>query len=725
MNKVKKQICLLLLLLSLFCILSFSCSAENEISTAAIECDEFIVEIDADDIYLPSNDELFNKKVEDELSSDTPAEQNRRRTSYGGVNGILYEFLKEKAKSVAKGNEDSTIFAISVVDLKLDELRWTAEDLKLATLVYNGKVTQEAANAAIASIGFDLNSIIRTLLLECPYEMYWYNKTTSAGWGGLSVGAEEIDGVMTLFLVPDSQMEIRFPVVNDYSIKNPDGTYIQFSYDRTKADRVNSAVTKASAIVREASFLSDYVKLVYFRDSICDLVSYNDYAANSSNSVPYGDPWQLIYVFDDDPDTNVVCEGYSKAFKFLCDKTQFEENVTCIIATGLMGAYRSGDSGISLERHMWNIIKIDNSDYYLVDVTNCDENTIGAFDKLFMQGYDGVNGIDYQYICSDRSYVLYRFDEEIVQEHQLTLPNDLSDNDYAVSGPLFRSHSLVLSGQIGVNFFVDLSKPEGLNLSSVSMDFTVNGRTKTVPFSESILNETTGCYGFTCYVSSVQMADEITAVLNYSGGSVTQTYSVAEYVDYVLSHSSSFTTRVVDLVSALADYGHYVQPFLSVNNGWRLNDDHSVIKEVNSYSSSVVENARDAVSGRAIVKDPGSSQIEKVTYALNLESETEIWLYLKVKPGYEGTITASIGDNALDCILQNDGRYLIIISNISANKLGDIYEIEVTADGKFTIYVSALSYVNTVLNSDRGVFDNDTAHYAAASLYYLFEKATA
>ena len=215
MNKVKKQICLLLLLLSLFCILSFSCSAENEISTAAIECDEFIVEIDADDIYLPSNDELFNKKVEDELSSDTPAEQNRRRTSYGGVNGILYEFLKEKAKSVAKGNEDSTIFAISVVDLKLDELRWTAEDLKLATLVYNGKVTQEAANAAIASIGFYLNSIIRTLLLECPYEMYWYNKTTSVGWGGLSVGAEEIDGVMTLFLVPDSQMEIRFPVVND------------------------------------------------------------------------------------------------------------------------------------------------------------------------------------------------------------------------------------------------------------------------------------------------------------------------------------------------------------------------------------------------------------------------------------------------------------------------------------------------------------------------------
>ena len=39
-----------------------------------------------------------------------------------------------------------------------------------------------------------------------------------------------------------------------------------------------------------------------------------------NNGLPYGDPWQLIYVFDDDPDTNVVCEGYAKAFKYEADE---------------------------------------------------------------------------------------------------------------------------------------------------------------------------------------------------------------------------------------------------------------------------------------------------------------------------------------------------------------------------------------------------------------------
>ena len=41
----------------------------------------------------------------------------------------------------------------------------------------------------------------------------------------------------------------------------------------------------------------------------------------------------------------MVCEGYSKAFKYLCDLSQFDGDVVCRIATGAMGA----------GPHMWNV----------------------------------------------------------------------------------------------------------------------------------------------------------------------------------------------------------------------------------------------------------------------------------------------------------------------------------------------------------------------------------
>ena len=56
-----------------------------------------------------------------------------------------------------------------------------------------------------------------------------------------------------------------------------------------------------------------------FKNEICNLVDYNNAAADSSTQTAYGDPWQMIWVFDENAETKVVCEGYSKAFQYLCD----------------------------------------------------------------------------------------------------------------------------------------------------------------------------------------------------------------------------------------------------------------------------------------------------------------------------------------------------------------------------------------------------------------------
>ena len=81
----------------------------------------------------------------------------------------------------------------------------------------------------------------------------------------------------------------------------------------------------------------------------------------------------MIYVFDGDDSTNVVCEGYSKAFQYLCDLS----DITCYTVTGTM------DGGTGAAPHMWNIVENDGK-YYMADITNCDEGTVGENGGLFL-----------------------------------------------------------------------------------------------------------------------------------------------------------------------------------------------------------------------------------------------------------------------------------------------------------------------------------------------------
>ena len=85
---------------------------------------------------------------------------------------------------------------------------------------------------------------------------------------------------------------------------------------------------------------------------ICDLVEYNSAAANDELDDSVQDPWKLIWVFDGDSSTNVVCEGYAKAFKYLCDLSEFQRDISCITVSGVMsGGTGAGD-------HMWNVVNM-------------------------------------------------------------------------------------------------------------------------------------------------------------------------------------------------------------------------------------------------------------------------------------------------------------------------------------------------------------------------------
>ena len=135
---------------------------------------------------------------------------------------------------------------------------------------------------------------------------------------------------------------------------------------------------------------------------------------------------------------------------------------------------------------------------------------------------------------------------------------------------------------------------------------------------------------------------------------------------------------------------------------------------VNIYDDDDISEVRGLVENYAIVKDTKDSGIEKVTFLLELGSETAIDVFLTPKSDYNGTVfVAEAEKNANLAVKQSDGRYLVQIPNISANKLGDTYTLKVRAGGEFDVKVSALSYVHAALNGSA----NTKLHKAVVALY--------
>ncbi len=292
--------------------------------------------------------------------------------------------------------------------------------------------------------------------------------------------------------------------------------------------------------------------------------------------------------------------------------------------------------------------------------------------------------------------------------------------------PAFTVHSLLLSGQIGVNFFMELPEIAGVDYTESYMDFTVDGRTTTDVYDPGFMSEEGGYYGFTCNVNSIQMADEITAVFHYGDGfTVVQTYSVERYMRDFEAVCDQYNVEVIALVRALADYGHYVQPFLASQNHWSVGVDHAEMEycHTTSYSDENVEEVRNAVVGHAIVRDPGNSEIERVTFSLYMDTETSIFVYLYVRDGYGGPVSATLDDGTENVAEKvSDGVYRVKIRNISAHRLGEQYNIVVSAGESFTVTVSALSYVQGILASD-AYRNNSEAVSAVVAFYYYYRRA--
>ena len=318
--------------------------------------------------------------------------------------------LKGKIKEVAAGNLASTQFSFPN--------EWTktkAEWGITGEVISGGALTPQASEAIKAKLGLD--ALMQKQRLEMPYELYWHDKTQSVR---MRYGISTLGDNVTV-----NNLTISMSVSQDYAKFVSTASYNPFEADTTRTKAVAGTPEKAQAVVSAHAGETDYQKLVSYREYIKGAVDYDYDAAGGGK--PYGDPWQLIYVFDGNSDTNVVCEGYAKAFQYLCDLT-FQNQEGRPSSALVSGKMNDGD-------HMWNVVAIGGRNY-LVDVTNCDTGSIGASDQLFLCGAT-ENVAGKQYTVTLGKGIVYVYDEKTVEsyapEHLKLSPEAYDPN--AVSAP--------------------------------------------------------------------------------------------------------------------------------------------------------------------------------------------------------------------------------------------------------------------------------------------------
>ncbi|MCD7767890.1 MAG: dockerin type I domain-containing protein [Oscillospiraceae bacterium] len=320
------------------------CALPTTADDGAVDAETVYTEteqIELDTSSLSDNDTLLEDYVEQLFSLNSGIALSSYGEDYlSGVDLDVYTQLKAAIESIAAGEESSSIVTVS--------LQYTPDELDAA----NYDSAYEAFYAQL-----NRTHVLNYLLYDCPYDFYWFDKSANTT---SQLRCTETQEVLTVTIT------YYFPVAEGYQSET------KYTVNSEKAAAAMQSAANALAIVEEYDSLSDSEKLSAYKDEICALTSYNkDYATAS-----YGDIWQLVWVFDGDEDTNVVCEGYSKAFQYLCDLSSFDD-VLCYTVIGTM------NGGTGAGNHMWNVVCL-NSVTYMADITNSDSGTIGKNGGLFM-----------------------------------------------------------------------------------------------------------------------------------------------------------------------------------------------------------------------------------------------------------------------------------------------------------------------------------------------------
>ena len=283
----------------------------------------------------------------------------------------------------------------------------------------------------------------------------------------------------------------------------------------------------------------------------------------------------------------------------------------------------------------------------------------------------------------------------------------------------FAYHSLTLKGDIGVNYYLDLSAEE--LAQGVRVDFAWNGKSDSVTFNSESTAETRECvvgmYKATCFVYAAEMNDEITATITIGNDTEpieTDIYKVRDYADVIIANEDNkYSDELITLVKTMLNYGAGAQTQFDHNTDNLANSgvNYELVGLTEDEIRDIDRDVPDKNSMNSCLANEG---IEYYGYSLILKTKTTLRFYFKKgSADYNKLVLLDTGDVNVGTVRDYNDQYCFIeVSDIPASGLDDLYELKFdsTSLGGF----SALSYVKDVLlndNGDQPITDTVTALY--------------
>ena len=294
-------------------------------------------------------------------------------------------------------------------------------------------------------------------------------------------------------------------------------------------------------------------------------------------------------------------------------------------------------------------------------------------------------------------------------------------------GAKLAGYSLSLTGNIGVNFYMELSN-DIVNDESAYMNFTLpNGTTSKVYVSGTHEDGSTATtdttvkngvtyYVFTCEVAAKEMTSDIKAQMIGNNGEKTgkvYTYTVKEYADYILSHMSadeSLTSRAtIQLVKGMLNYGGAAQKYFGYKTD-KLASDGLDLTEPVFDDTSIISFIKGEENKASITYYSDSDKVTFKSAYLSLNSTTD--LCVSVQFAEDVTVQEDMFEILFDSKeiskdqyeitkVNKENCYKITLHGIKASQLQKQYEFEVhLSDAESAVLTyGATSYAYTVMSS--------------------------
>lgn len=301
---------------------------------------------------------------------------------------------------------------------------------------------------------------------------------------------------------------------------------------------------------------------------------------------------------------------------------------------------------------------------------------------------------------------------------------------------VFTGHSLSLGGDIGVNFYLDLTEEEKEN-ATVSFTWDVEGNEKSHTVSLKGEEKLSDGYKAACPIAVAEMTYDIHASITLDGVTYTDTYSAATYADVILDDADFAETYVAaenekgnNGAERLSDLRLLVKAMLDFGGKAQLQFDRKLSdlankKLVTDDERSAYYYKPEAVTA-AMIHTDASGMSDVSAYGLRYNgssivflSETSLRLYYKIenKEKFDqvvGSITFD-GDKA-DYIVKDDEIYYEL-TDIAAADLDTLYTLKI---GNTAYAYSVLDYVKACLSSDK---TSDSMKTLAAATYRYNQAA--